>query len=72
MNDSIGCAGSCSQAGLHTGVVQRKMSGGTRSPVGTSTFTTLQTLFGTWRARNLDALVACSDVLLAQATAEPV
>ncbi len=50
-------------------VVQRKISGGTRSPAGTSTFTTLQTLFGTWRARNLDPLVACRHVLLAHAAA---
>ncbi len=50
-------------------VVQRKISGGTRSPAGTRTFTTLQTLFGTWRARNLDPLVACRQMLLAHATA---
>ncbi len=50
-------------------VVQRKISGGTRSPAGTSTFCTLQTLFGTWRARNLDPLVACRHMLLAHAAA---
>ncbi len=50
-------------------VVQRKISGGTRSPAGTSTFTTLQTLFGTWRVRNLDPLVACRHLLLEQAQA---
>lgn len=50
-------------------VCQRKISGGTRSPEGTRTFTTLVTLFGTWRARGLDPLVACRDLLLAQATA---
>ena len=50
-------------------VVQRKISGGTRSPAGTSTFCTLQALFGTWRARNLDPLVACRDLLLAHAAA---
>ncbi len=52
-------------------VVQRKISGGTRSPAGTRTFCTLQTLFGTWRARNLDPLVACRALLLAHATAAP-
>ncbi len=46
-------------------VVQRKVSGGTRSARGTSTFTTLATLFGTWRARGLDPLVACRHLLLA-------
>jgi transposase len=49
-------------------VCQRKISGGTRSPEGTHTFTTLATLFGTWRARGLDPLVACRS-LLAQAAA---
>jgi transposase len=48
-------------------VCQRKISGGTRSPTGTRTFTTLATLFGTWRARGLDPLVACHQLLLAQA-----
>ncbi len=50
-------------------VCQRKISGGTRSPAGTRTFTTLASLFGTWRARGLDPLVACRSLLLAQATA---
>jgi transposase len=46
-------------------VIQRKISGGTRSPAGSSTFTTLATLFGTWRARGLDPLAACQRLLLA-------
>ncbi len=50
-------------------VVQRKISGGTRSLAGTTTFCTLQTLFGTWRVRNLDPLVACRQLLLAHAAA---
>jgi transposase len=45
-------------------VIQRKISGGTRSPAGTTTFTTLATLFGTWRARGLDPLAACQRLLL--------
>ena len=48
-------------------VVLRKISGGTRSSAGTDTFTTLHTLFGTWRARNLDPLVACRQMLRAHA-----
>ena len=44
-------------------VCQRKISGRTRSPEGTRTFTTLASLFGTWRARGLDPLVACRAVL---------
>jgi hypothetical protein len=49
---------------------QRKISGGTRSLAGTrtfTTFTTLATLFGTWRARGLDPLTACRELMLAQA-----
>ncbi len=46
-------------------VVQRKISGGTRSAQGTQTFCTLATLFGTWRAQNLDPLLACRQLLLA-------
>lgn len=45
-------------------VIQRKISGGTRSPAGTSAFTSLATLFGTWRARGLDPLPACQRLLL--------
>lgn len=44
-------------------VIQRTISGGTRSPQGTGTFTTLATLFGTWRARGLDPLLACRRLL---------
>ena len=50
-------------------VIQRKISGGTRSPAGSTTFTRLATLFGTWRARGLDPLIACRRLLLEQAPA---
>ena len=50
-------------------VIQRKISGGTRSPAGTTTCTHLATLFGTWRARGLDPLIACQRLLLDQAPA---
>ena len=53
-------------------VVQRKISGGTRSPAGTETFCTLATLFGTWRAGNLDPLIACRRLLNAAAAAASV
>jgi len=44
-------------------VTARKISGGTRSPAGTTTRMTLATLFGTWRARGLDPLTACRQLL---------
>jgi transposase len=53
-------------------VIQRKISGGTRSAAGTTTFTRLATLFGTWRARGLDPLAACQRLLLAPPQALPV
>lgn len=54
---------------IRPAVVQRKISGGTRSPAGTDTFTTLATLFGTWRARGLDPLLACRQMLRSHAAA---
>jgi hypothetical protein len=50
-------------------VCQRKISSGTRSAEGARTFTTLATLFGTWRARGLGPLVACRQMLLTQPVA---
>ena len=44
-------------------VTSRKISGGTRSDRGTETKMTLSTLFGTWRARGLDPLLACRQLL---------
>jgi hypothetical protein len=53
-------------------VIQRKISGGTRSSTGTTTFTNLATLFGTWRARGLDPLTACRRLLIARPQSLPV
>ena len=44
-------------------VVARKISGGTRSPVGTQTKMTLASLFGTWRAQGINPYAACRDLL---------
>jgi hypothetical protein len=44
-------------------VTSRKISGGTRSEQGSDTKMTLSTLFGTWRARGLDPLLACRQLL---------
>lgn len=46
-------------------VTTRKISGGTRSPAGTTTKMTLATLFGTWRMQGRDPLAECR-ALLAQ------
>src|SRR5581483_5918395 len=45
-------------------VVSRKISGGTRSAVGTATKMALSSLFGTWRARGLNPLATCRQLLL--------
>jgi transposase len=44
-------------------VTARKISGGTRSDQGTDTRMTLATVFGTWRARGIDPLLACRQLL---------
>ena len=42
----------------------RKISGGTRSPEGSTTRTRLASLFATWQARGLDPLMACLSLLI--------
>ncbi len=44
-------------------VIARKISGGTRSPVGTKTRMTLASLFGTWRVQGINPYHACHDLL---------
>lgn len=44
-------------------VVSRKISGGTRSPLGTQTKMTLASLFGTWRLHGINPYLACRDLL---------
>ena len=45
-------------------VISRKISGGTRSKQGSDTKMTLASLFGTWRAKGLNPLLECRDLLL--------
>jgi len=45
-------------------VTSRKISGGTRSAVGSATKMTLATLFGTWRLQGVNPLAACRALLL--------
>ena len=44
-------------------VTSRKISGGTRSEQGTNSKMALASLFGTWRVRGLDPLLACRHLL---------
>ena len=45
-------------------VISRKISGGTRSERGTESKMTLASVFGTWRARGLNPLAACRQLLV--------
>lgn len=45
-------------------VTSRKISGGTRSPEGTTTKMRLASLFGTWHARGLNPFLACRQFLI--------
>lgn len=45
-------------------VISRKISGGTRSSQGTNSKMTLASLFGTWRARNLNPFLECRQLLI--------
>ncbi len=45
-------------------VTTRKISGGTRSAVGTQTKMALSTLYSTWAARGLDPFQACRQLLI--------
>lgn len=45
-------------------VIQRKISGGTRSTEGTETVMTLASLFGTWRLQGQNPLHACRQLLI--------
>ena len=44
-------------------VTSRKISGGTRSEQGTNSKMALASLFGTWRARGLNPLLQCRQML---------
>lgn len=45
-------------------VTSRKISGGTRSANGTDVKMTLASLFGTWRAQNLNPFISCRQLLI--------
>jgi hypothetical protein len=44
--------------------VARKISGGTRSPEGSTVRMQLASLFGTWQARGLNPFTACLALLI--------
>jgi len=48
---------------IRSRVIARKISGGTRSPVGSQTMTVLSSLFATWQLRGEESLAACQEML---------
>lgn len=50
---------------IRPAVIARKISGGTRSPLGTQTKTNLMSLFATWKLRGLDPIQQCRQILAA-------
>jgi transposase len=54
---------------IRPAVIDRKVTGGTRSSEGSSTKAVLMSLFGTWKAREQDVLGACRSMLTAQTAA---
>ena len=53
---------------IRPAVIARKISGGTRSPNGSETRTTLMSVFGTWALQGKDPLAACTDMIVASRT----
>jgi len=48
---------------IRSRVIARKISGGTRSPVGSQTMAVLSSLFATWQLRGEECLAACQEML---------
>jgi regulator of replication initiation timing len=48
---------------IRPNVIMRKITGGTRSPKGSKTQTTLMSLFSTWQLQGLDTLKTCQQML---------
>lgn len=63
LEPAVAADNNAAERSLRHSVISRKISGGTRSEEGTQTKVTLATLFGTWRARGLDPLIECRQLL---------
>jgi transposase len=61
--DGLPADNNLAERSLRPVVVMRKISGGTRSPAGSTTRMALATLFATWRARGLNPFQACCGLL---------
>ena len=62
-NPAVPANNNAAERSLRHLVTSRKISGGTRSTLGTSTKMALASLFGTWRARGLNPFLQCRQLL---------
>ena len=62
-NPAVPANNNAAERSLRPLVTDRKISGGTRSTLGTSTKMALASLFGTWRARGLNPFLQCRQLL---------
>ena len=62
-NPAVPADNNAAERNLRSLVVQRKISGGTRSPQGSSTVMTLASLFGTWQAQGINSFTALRQLL---------
>jgi hypothetical protein len=63
-NPAVPADNNAAERSLRHLVTSRKISGGTRSGLGTSTKMALASLFGTWRARGLNPFLQCRQLLI--------
>lgn len=57
---------------IRPAVISRKVSGGTRSENGSTTRTTLMSLFGTWSLQGKDLFKACTDMIIQSQMTTPI
>ena len=65
LDPSIPTTNNLAERSIRPLTVQRKISGGTRSPAGSETRMALASAFGTWQARGLDLMAECRSTLVA-------
>jgi transposase len=61
--EGVPSSNNAAERAIRPAVTARKISGGTRSPKGSETKSTLMTLFGTWALRKADLLTECHRML---------
>jgi transposase len=61
--DGVPATNNAAERSLRPVVIARKISGGTRSALGSTTKMTLASLFGTWRLQGINPFTACQELL---------